>query len=162
MKLNELIQNPDNPSYASDEEIANLAKKLERVPDGLKANRIAYVVENGVKMILAGNKRWQALCRIHGKDADVPDEWFQDITSMSESERHEFIITSNVNDGWWDLDKLIDRYSAEEMQDYGIGHLLDKLPKTNFDNIDIDAILTEKPKATHTYVCQSCGKEFTI
>ena len=43
---------------------------------------------------------------------------------MSEAQRHEFIITANVSDGEWDLDKLIEQYGAEEMEDYGLGQLV--------------------------------------
>lgn len=42
---------------------------------------------------------------------------------MSEAERHEFIITANVSDGEWDLDKLIAQYGADELEDFGLEKL---------------------------------------
>lgn len=45
MKLSDLYENPDNPSVATDEEINRLKGKLERVPRGLTAMRIAYVTD---------------------------------------------------------------------------------------------------------------------
>ena len=78
MNLNEFIENPNNPSYATDEDIQRLVKKLQNVPDGLKAMRIAYVTDavEGKKMVISGNKRLRVLKKLHGEDADVPDDWF--------------------------------------------------------------------------------------
>lgn len=110
MKLDELRENPDNPSKATEDELQKLADKLKRVPQGLTAMRIAYVTdaEGGGKMVISGNKRLRVLKRAYGANGEVPDEWFQDVTSMSEAERHEFIVDANVSDGHWDLDKLLD------------------------------------------------------
>ena len=59
MKLNELRENPKNPSKASEEQIDRLAGKLKRVPLGLTAMRIAYITDDpeGGKMVISGNKR---------------------------------------------------------------------------------------------------------
>lgn len=109
MRLDEFIENPDNPSKATDEQLQRLAGKLKRVPLGLTAMRIAYVVDEktGQKVVISGNKRLRVLKKAYGEDGEVPDEWFQDVSGMSEAERHEFIVTANVNDGEWDLDKLL-------------------------------------------------------
>lgn len=125
MRLNELRENPNNPSTATDEELERLAGKLKRVPLGLTAMRIAYVTDDpdGGKMVISGNKRLRVLKRAYGEDTELPDNYFQDVTAMSEAERHEFIITANVSDGEWDLDKLIAQYGAEELEDYGLDNL---------------------------------------
>lgn len=119
MKLSELIENPDNPSVASDEEIKRLKGKLERVPKGLTAMRIAYVTDkiDGKKMVISGNKRLRVLKQQYGEDADLPDEYFQDVTSMSEAERHEFIVTANISDGHWDAKKLLQQYDTSELNE---------------------------------------------
>lgn len=41
MKLSECVENPDNPSKASDADFKALIEKLRRNPNGLKADRIA-------------------------------------------------------------------------------------------------------------------------
>ena len=112
MKLNELVENPDNPSVATDEEINRLKGKLDRVPKGLTAMRIAYVTDKieGKKMVISGNKRLRVLKEKYGEEAELPDEYFQDVTSMSEAERHEFIVTANISDGHWDPEKLLAQY----------------------------------------------------
>ena len=110
MKLRELRENPNNPSRCTPEELDRLAGKLKRVPLGLTAMRIAYVTDDpdGGKMVISGNKRLRVLKKAYGEDADLPDEYFQDVTAMSEAERHEFIVTANVSDGEWDLDRLLE------------------------------------------------------
>lgn len=40
MRLDEIVENPDNPSVGTDEDMKRLEGKLTRVPDGLKAMRI--------------------------------------------------------------------------------------------------------------------------
>lgn len=100
MKLNELRENPNNPSKCTEEQLERLAGKLKRVPLGLTAIRIAYVTdaEGGGKMVISGNKRLRVLKRAFGENAEMPDEYFQDVTAMSQAERHEFIVDANVSD----------------------------------------------------------------
>ena len=119
MNLNELIENPENPSTCTDEQFDRLVGKLKRVPLGLTAMRIAYVIdpESGQKVVISGNKRLRALKQIYGEDGQAPDEWFQDVTSMSEAERHEFIVTANVTDGSWDIERLFAQYDTSELED---------------------------------------------
>lgn len=74
-------------------------------------------------MVISGNKRLRVLKRLYGENAELPDEWFQDVTAMSPAERHEFIVTANVSDGEWDLDKLIEQYGKGELEDFGLESL---------------------------------------
>lgn len=119
MKLSELRENPNNPSKATDEQYTRLEGKLKRVPIGLKAHRIAYVTDDkdGGKMVISGNKRLRMLKKMYGEDAELPDEYFQDVTEMSEAERHEFIVTANVSDGEWDVDRLLEQYDRSEIDE---------------------------------------------
>ena len=118
MKLKELRENPRNPSFATDEDIKRLAGKLKRVPLGLTAMRIAYVTDDpdGGKMVISGNKRLRVLKAIYGEDEELPDDYFQDVTAMSEAERHEFIVTANVSDGQWNVEMLLEQYDISELQ----------------------------------------------
>lgn len=163
MNLNELRENPNNPSKCTDEQLNRLVEKLKRVPRGLKAMRIAYVTDDpdGGKMVISGNKRLRALKLIYGEDAEVPDDWFADVTEMDEAERHEFIVTSNISDGDWDLDKLIEQYSQSEISSYGPSDLLVKLPFSDFNQVDslFACDLSPKPK---TVKCPYCGEENII
>ena len=117
--LGNFVENPDNPSIASDADIERLAGKLKRVPLGLTAMRIAYVTDRpdfkGKSVVISGNKRLRVLKRAYGENGTVPADWFADVTAMSEAERHEFIVTANVSDGSWDVDKLLAQYDRSEL-----------------------------------------------
>ena len=126
LNLAAFAENPDNPSTASDDAIARLMKKLRKVPDGLKASRIAYVTDyvtrKGVSMsqwlvVLSGNKRLRALREIYGENAEVPADWFQDVTSMPQAARREFIINMNVVEGEWVASLLMQQYSRDELKE---------------------------------------------
>lgn len=166
MKLSELIENPNNPSVATDEQLERLANKLKRVPLGLTAMRIAYVNDpsTGKKMVISGNKRLRVLKKAHGEDAEVPDEWFQDVTAMSEAERHEFIVTANVSDGDWDIDKLLEQYDKSEFEDLGIADVLLKVPTTDINDLDefFEEVGNAKPKEPKTVKCPKCGEVIEI
>lgn len=129
MKLNELYENPNNPSKCTEEQLNRLAGKLKRVPLGLTAIRIAYVTDtpDGHKMVISGNKRLRVLKKAYGDDAELPDEYFQDVTAMTEAERKEFIVTANINDGEWDLDKLLDQYDNSTLNELMGQENVDKL-----------------------------------
>ena len=142
LNLAAFAENPDNPSVASDDAIARLMKKLRKVPDGLKASRIAYVTDyvtrKGVSMsqwfvVLSGNKRLRALREIYGDNADVPAEWFQDVTGLTPAQRLEFIVNMNVTDGEWIASRLMSLYTKDELRE-----LMSK--------DELDAILAELPR----------------
>ncbi len=130
VRLGQFREDPDNVSVATDEEIARLAGKLKRVPLGLTAMRIAYVTDapGGGCMVVSGNKRLRCLKAAYGDDGEVPAEWFQDITAMSEAERHEFRLNANISDGHFDLDKLLAQYDTAELSEAGLDELLADLP----------------------------------
>ena len=131
VRLGQFREDPDNVSVATDEEIARLAGKLKRVPLGLTAMRIAYVTDapGGGCMVVSGNKRLRCLKAAYGEDGEVPVEWFQDITAMSEEERHEFRLNANINDGHFDLDKLLAQYDTAELSEAGLDELLTSVTK---------------------------------
>ena len=148
VRLGQFREDPDNVSVATDEEIARLAGKLKRVPLGLTAMRIAYVTDapGGGCMVVSGNKRLRCLKAAYGEDGEVPAEWFQDITAMSEAERHEFRLNANISDGHFDLDKLLAQYDTAELSEAGLDELLADLPSAGQDDgqTDADAPNTEE------------------
>lgn len=150
MNLKDFEVNPDNPRVASEADIDRLVGKLKRVPDGLRAMRIAYATDivEGKKIVLSGNTRLQALRKLY-PDGECPDEWFEDITSMSEAERHEFIVSANVNDGNWDIDKLLEQYGRGELEDFFKTDDLTKLlgEKDEWEQLDEIVDEVEPPSA---------------
>lgn len=153
VRLDAFAENPDNPSVASDDAIARLMKKLRKVPDGLKASRIAYVTDyvtrKGVSMsqwfvVLSGNKRLRVLKEIYGESADVPADWFQDVTSMPPDARREFIVNMNVVEGEWIASLLMQQYSRDELKELMGKDELDSIladlprPQQLADNAEIE------------------------
>lgn len=126
VRLGVFREDPDNVSEATDEEIARLAGKLQRVPQGLTAMRIAYVTDapGGGCMVISGNKRLRVLKAAFGDDGEVPADWFADVTEMSAAQRHEFRLTANVNDGHFNVDKLLAQYDRPMLDDLGLEKLL--------------------------------------
>lgn len=163
VRLGQFREDPDNVSVATDEEIARLAGKLKRVPLGLTAMRIAYVTDapGGGCMVVSGNKRLRCLKAAYGEDGEVPAEWFQDITAMSEAERHEFRLNANISDGHFDLDKLLAQYDTAELSAAGLDELLADLPDTGAvdGQTDADAVpeVEDEPKSRRGEVYQ-CGE----
>ena len=120
MRLGDFVENPDNPSEISDEDFESVVRLMSRNAVGLAADRIAYVTDHaaGKYVVLSGNKRLRALKRLHGDDFNAPDGWFQDITSMSEEQRNEFVVDANVNDGKFATDKLLAMYDRAELAEW--------------------------------------------
>lgn len=135
VRLSDFAENPDNPSTVTDEAFNRLVGKLRRVPEGLTAQRIAYVsdIPDFKFVVISGNKRLRVLKQIYGEDAEVPAEWFQDVTSMSDDERREFIVSANVTEGTWIADELLKLMPADELRGLmdadEILKLLDEIPK---------------------------------
>ena len=119
-KLSQFIENPDNPSSATDEAFARVRRIVEKNPKGLRADRIAFVTDHpsGKFVVISGCKRLRALKELHGEDFEAPAEWFADVTRMTEAERNEFIVDANVNDGKFDREKMRELYSAEELAEW--------------------------------------------
>ncbi len=147
------VENPDNPSVATNEEIARLAGKLKRVPLGLTAMRIAYVTDRtdgelkGKRVVIAGNKRLRCLKAAFGEDGEAPATWFADVTAMSEAQRHEFIVNANVSDGDWDVDKLLAQYDRAELGELmGIDQLQSLLKQVDGSQGDGVEIKTQQLK----------------
>ena len=117
MCLHDFIENPDNPHTISNRAFDRLIEKIKKTPTGLTAKRIAYVYDPtlGKFVVYSGNKRLRVLKKLYGDDYEAPADWFQDISSMSEEQRREFIVTANVNDGRFDVDKLLAQYDRQEL-----------------------------------------------
>lgn len=164
VRLGAFREDPDNVSVATEEEIQRLAGKLKRVPLGLTAIRIAYVTDapGGGCMVVSGNKRLRCLKAAYGEDGEVPAEWFQDITAMSEAERHEFRLNANISDGHFDINKLLAQYDTAELSAAGLDELLTSLDagedadagKTDPDAVpDVDAAEPARSKRGEVYQC---------
>ena len=134
VRLSDFVEDPDNLSTITDRAFDRLMEKVERIPVGLTAKRIAFVTDHpaGKRVVLSGNKRLRVLKRIHGDDAEVPADWFQDITAMSQAQRDEYVVTMNVVEGKWIAKMLVAMFPKDEL-----ARLM--------DDVDVTAILADLP-----------------
>lgn len=147
LALSAFVENPDNPSVATDEAFARLVEKLRRVPDALTANRIAYITDDprfpDKRMVISGNKRLRALRLIYGDDGSIPAEWTQDITHMTTEQRRVFLVAANVVEGEWDAALLRELYTAEELAPLMGDDALDSLLATVSSSVAADGSAAE-------------------
>lgn len=119
LPLAQFVENPDNPSAASDEAFGRLVEKIRRVPEALRANRIAYVTDDdrapGKRLVISGNKRLRALRRIYGDDGRIPSAWTEDVTPMTTEQRRVFLVAANVVEGEWDAALMRELYAPGEL-----------------------------------------------
>lgn len=145
--LASFVENPDNPSAATDEAFARLVEKLRRVPDALAANRIAYITDDPrfpqKRLVISGNKRLRALRLIHGDDAAIPAEWTQDITPMTTEQRRVFLVAANVVEGEWDAALMRELYAPEELAPLMGADALDALMAAAESSVAADASAAE-------------------
>lgn len=104
----------------------------------------------------------------------MPGDYVQDLTNLSEAERHEFIVNANKSDGSWDLDKLLEQYSTEELEDYGVEEALRYCPSSGIDDVPDEAFDADMKridklkedaangKKEKTVICPHCGKETRV
>lgn len=89
---------------------------------------------------------------------------------MSEAERHEFIVTANISDGHWDMDKLMAQYDVsflKDISDSSLMALVNACPNTDFDSLSSvfsseETAPAQASKKTKTMTCPHCGKTIEI
>lgn len=131
MKLSDLHPNegqiegvPSNPRTITPEDFASLKKSLKNFRKML-ALRPIVVDENNV--ILGGNMRYKALCKLAQEKAtcgdfqfghDIPDEWVRKATDLTIDEKMRFIKEDNQERGQWDFDKLANEWEQSKLKDW--------------------------------------------
>lgn len=115
VKLGDLIPNAKNPRKISQEKLAALQDKIER----LGFHNPIKTDEN--MQVLGGNQRLKALLKIAGKDLIVPV--MVPNRPLTEEEKQEIIITDNIADGDWDWEKLSKEWDKELTASWGLDWL---------------------------------------
>ena len=116
VELSELRENPDNPQTVTEEEFGKLRDSMRRI-HGFLRTRPLLVEEDGT--IKCGNKRFRALVRNGVKV--VPADYVRRLSDYTPEEVREFILQDNLQRGDWDVDKLLEQYSADELKALGGG-----------------------------------------
>jgi DNA modification methylase len=105
MKISELKPLEKNPFKSTgDEQIQKIADSIKSFEKMLSIRKI-IIDENN--QILGGNKRFFALKKLGYKN--IPDEWIERVTGLTEAEKRGFIVKDNSHWGSeWDYEILSD------------------------------------------------------
>lgn len=109
--LDEIYPNPDNPRRISDDQLAKLARNIEKNPK-LFDSRPILVNQDG--MIIGGNSRYHASKALGLKEVPV------DKVNWTEKEQKDAIVLDNAAFGSWIKHVLIDQYDAGDLIEMGI------------------------------------------
>ena len=109
----ELQTNPHNPRTISKDAYEKLKASIERNPDGLTANKIAY--KDGI--IISGNQRYRAILEL---GLTIKPEWLKDLSGWTQEQIDEWIIQSNISAGEWDWDILANEWEQTDLEEWGV------------------------------------------
>jgi len=103
MKVSDLKPLEKNPFKSKgDAQIKRIAKSIQEFERMMSIRKIIIDEENN---ILGGNKRYFALKKLGYKE--IPDEWIERVTDLTEEQKREFIVKDNAHWGSeWDYELL--------------------------------------------------------
>lgn len=116
IKLSTLRENPDNPQTVTDEEFAKLRDSMRRIHAFLRTRPLLVEADGTIK---CGNKRYRAL--LANGVRVVPSEYVRLLSDYTPDEVREFVLQDNLQRGEWDVDKLLEQYSPNELKMLGGG-----------------------------------------
>lgn len=104
----------DNPRSITPEQLSKLKESIQRNPDYFEARPLILSDRTGELVIIAGNQRYDACAALGMESAPTVL-----IPNLTEEREREIIIRDNVNNGQWDVNKLLD-WDCNELLDWGI------------------------------------------
>lgn len=114
-KPTELKAHPDNPRKLKPNGIIELAKSLAANPDYFEARPIILSYRTGELVIIDGEQRWRAA--VYLGMSEVPTITIPNLTLERE---HEIINRANTHVANWDVAKLKDKWTSDQLQEWGI------------------------------------------
>ena len=136
--IGQLTAHPKNPKRHNDE---GIAKSIET------NGYVEPIVVDENFQILSGHGRWEALKKLAYTNIDVIQK-----KGLTEKEKEKYIIVANrlVEQGGWDIEKLISGFKMDDLLDFGfdkffLGGGQDPSKKTGVteDNFDTEAVEKE-------------------
>jgi hypothetical protein len=112
IKINKVIQNPDNPRIIKDYKFKKLVNSIKEFPEMLK---LRPIVVNSDMIVLGGNMRLRAC-----KDAGLKEVWILKADELTEAQQREFIVKDNVGFGEWDWDILANEWNNVQIEEWGL------------------------------------------
>ena len=129
-KIADIHPLPDNPRTIGPEDLERLKESIRNNPDYLEAHPLVLSDRTGELIVIDGNQRLRA-CQEMGWE-EVPTALLHGLT---EEREQEIIIRANVNNGKWDIDKLL-AWNADDLMSWGVEGI--SFPEINDEPWDID------------------------
>ena len=114
-KIEDIKKLENNPRTISEEQMDKLKESLINNQDYFQARPIILSNRTGEFVIIAGNQRYDASVQLGFKE--VPTVLIEGLT---EEREREIVIRDNVNNGEWDLLKIIKEWDCTALLDWGL------------------------------------------
>lgn len=140
MKITSLKPLEKNPFRSKgDQQIKRIADSIQSFEKMMTIRKIVIDENNS---ILGGNKRYFALKMLGYKD--IPDEWIDKRTDLTEDEKREFIVKDNAHWGSeWD-DEILQEWGVDK-EEWGI-MMIEEKEIPSFDDDEKKMNMIECPK----------------
>lgn len=133
-KISDLKKLENNPRTITEEQLEKLKESIQHNPDYFEARPLILSNRTGELTIIAGNQRYDACVKLGIKK--VPTALLEGLTEEREKE---IIIRDNLNNGEWDVSKLLD-WDCDKLMEWGLGDV-------NFGDMDTLLADTSNPMA---------------
>lgn len=129
-KITDIKPLPDNPRKIEPEDLERLKESIRNNPDYLEAHPLVLSDRTGELIVIDGNQRLRACLEMGWEE--VPTALLHGLT---EEREQEIIIRANVNNGKWDIDKLL-AWNAEDLMSWGVDGI--SFPQINDEPWDVN------------------------
>lgn len=129
-KITDIKPLPDNPRKIEPEELERLKESIRSNPDYLEAHPLVLSDRTGELVVIDGNQRLRACLEMGWEE--VPTALLH---GLEEEREKEIIIRANVNNGKWDIDKLL-AWNPDDLMSWGVNGIC--FPQINDEPWDVD------------------------
>ena len=129
-KITDIKPLTDNPRKIEPEELERLKESIRNNPDYLEAHPLVLSDRTGELVVIDGNQRLRACLEMGW--GEVPTALLH---GLDEEREKEIIIRANVNNGKWDIDKLL-AWNPDDLMSWGVDGI--SFPQINDEPWDVD------------------------